>query len=71
MTDNIHHIQIRTSPDTRKQIRELAARHDRSTADIVRTSLNIGLRVLEKLLEAQSEMVTDYIALLKKESRRS
>lgn len=67
---DIHHIQIRTSPQTRTKIRALAEKHRRSTADIVRTSLDLGLRILEKLLEAQSEMVSEYITLLKKDVKK-
>ena len=69
MAGDIHHLQIRTSSIVREKIRKLAADHNRSTADIVRTSLDLGLRLLENLLNAQSEMVSEYIRLLKKESR--
>jgi c-di-AMP phosphodiesterase-like protein len=69
MAGDIHHLQIRTNYRVREKIKKLALTHHRSTADIVRTSLELGLRLLEKLLEAQSEMVTEYIQLLKKESR--
>jgi hypothetical protein len=69
MKNNIHHIQIRANYKTRQKIADLARLHQRSTADIVRTSLELGLKILEKLLEAQSEMASDYIRLLKKESR--
>ncbi|OQX92297.1 MAG: hypothetical protein B6D58_03650 [candidate division Zixibacteria bacterium 4484_95] len=69
MAGDIHHLQIRTDHRVREKIKKLAMTHHRSTADIVRTSLELGLRLLEKLLEAQSEMVTEYIQLLKKESR--
>ncbi|MCD6162092.1 MAG: hypothetical protein J7K40_06735 [candidate division Zixibacteria bacterium] len=70
MTDNNHHLQIRITARTRGKIRELAEKHHRSTADIVRTSVDMGLRLLENLLKAQDEMVGEYIRLLKKEARR-
>jgi hypothetical protein len=69
MAGDIHHLQIRTNYKIREKIKKLALTHHRSTADIVRTALELGLRLLEKLLEVQSDMVTDYIRLLKKESR--
>lgn len=69
MVQDVHHIQIRTSPEIRERIRVLAENNQRSTADIVRSSLDIGLRVLAKLLEAQTDMVNEYIALLKKDAR--
>ncbi len=69
MATDIHHIQIRTTPETREKIRSLAENHERSTADIVRSSLDIGLKVLSRLLEAQADMVNEYIALLKKDAR--
>ena len=69
MTEDIHHLQIRTNYKTRQRISRLARDNHRSTADIVRTSLDLGLRLLEKLLEAQSDMVSEYIRLLKKDTR--
>lgn len=69
MAGDIHHLQIRASQKTREKIIELARIHNRSTADIVRSSLDIGLKLLEKLLESQAEMVSEYIRLLKKDSR--
>ena len=69
MAGDIHHVQIRTTTKTREKIRRLAGSHNRSTADIVRTSLDLGLRLLDNLLNAQNQMVEEYIRLLKKESR--
>jgi hypothetical protein len=57
------------SSQTRQKIRMLSQKHQRTSADITRTSLDLGLRILEKLLEAQAEMVDEYITLLKKENR--
>ncbi len=69
MAGDTHHLQIRITPEVREKIRKLANTHNRSTADIVRTSLDLGLRLLANLLEVQSEMVAEYIRLLKKDSR--
>jgi len=65
MPDDKHHIQMRISPKLREQIQKLADQNRRSTANIARTALVLGMRILGKLLEAQSEMVTEYIELLK------
>ena len=69
MSGDKHHLQIRTSAKTREKIRKLADTYHRSTADIVRSSLDIGLKLLKHLLESQSDIVNEYIRLLKKESR--
>ena len=69
MTNDTHHIQLRMSSQSRHKIRVLSEKHQRSSADIARTSLDLGLRILEKLLEVQTEMVDEYITLLKKGSR--
>jgi hypothetical protein len=69
MGGDVHHLQIRASLKTREKIIELARRHNRSTADIVRSALDIGLKLLDKLLESQADMVNEYIRLLKKDSR--
>ena len=69
MAGDIHHLQIRTSEKMREKIKALAETHNRPIADIVRLSLDLGLRLLEKLLEAQSEMVAEYMNLLKQDAR--
>lgn len=69
MVKDTHHLQIRTTHRVRENIRRLASAHHRSTADIVRSALELGLKLLDKLLQAQSDMVIDYMRLLKKESR--
>jgi hypothetical protein len=69
MAGDIHHLQIRASEKMRAKIKALADSHNRPIADIVRLSLDLGLRLLEKLLEAQAEMVAEYMALLKQDAR--
>jgi len=69
MAGDIHHLQIRASEKMREKIKTLAETHNRPIADIVRLSLDLGLRLLEKLLEAQSEMVAEYMTLLKQDAR--
>ena len=69
MAGDIHHLQIRVSSETRDRINRLIEKHHKPNADIVRTSLELGLKLLEKLLDAQTEMVDDYIKLLKKDAR--
>ncbi len=70
MPGDIHHLQIRASEKMREKIQTLAETHHRPSADIVRLSLDLGLRLLEKLLEAQAEMVADYMILLKQDARQ-
>ena len=69
MAKDYHHIQIRLNGECREKIDRLAQKHNRSSADIVRTSLTIGLRVTEKLLDIQAELVGEFMRLLKKDSR--
>jgi hypothetical protein len=63
-------LQIRVGDQTRNRIKELAARHENSQADITRGALELGLQVMGVLLEAQEIITQEYLKLLKGQSRQ-
>ena len=70
MIDDWYSMQIRVGQRLRDQIRRLSEQHDSTNADIVRGSLELGLQIMEKLLEAREIMAKEYLRLLKNQSRK-
>jgi len=48
------------------QLKQLAEKYDRTTADIVRAVLRIGIPMMEGLSEAEEIMVREYVQLFRK-----
>ncbi len=61
-----HCLNIFVSHELKDQLKQLAIRYDRTTADIVRSVLRIGIPMLEGLSEAEEIMVREYIQMFKK-----
>ena len=61
-----HCLNIFVSYELKEQIKKLAERYDRTTSDMVRAVLKIGIPMMEGLSEAQEIMVKEYIALFRK-----
>ncbi len=69
MNDDVRHIQLRLSPDLRRELETLSRRYEMSISDIVRGSLLFGMPVFEALTDVQQELVNRLVTILKKESR--
>ena len=50
----------------KERINQLAERYDRTMADIVRTLLKVGIPVLEGLSEAEENLISDYMKIIRK-----
>lgn len=61
-----HILNIHVSYELKSRLRELAGRYDRTTADIVRGVLKIGIPIMESLTQAEEIMVKEYIELFRK-----
>ncbi|SYZ72718.1 hypothetical protein TRIP_C20833 [Candidatus Zixiibacteriota bacterium] len=61
-----HVINLRLSYEFKERIRRLADRYDRTTSDMMRTLLKIGIPVMEGISEAEEEMVKEYVALIRR-----
>ncbi len=61
-----HCISIFVSYELKEQLKQLAERYDRTTADMVRAVLKIGIPMMEGLSQAEELMVKEYISLFRK-----
>jgi predicted DNA-binding protein len=70
MAEDTHILQIRVGLRLRNQVQRLSERFGLTGADVVRGSLELGVRTMEKLLEAQEITVKEYLRLLKAQYRK-
>ena len=61
-----HCLNVFVSHELKQQLKELARKYDRTTADIVRSVLRVGIPMMEGLSQAEEVMVREYIALFRK-----
>ena len=61
-----HCINVFLSYELKERINQLAERYDRTMADIVRTLLKVGIPVLEGLSEAEENLISDYMKIIRK-----
>jgi len=50
----------------KEKLKSLANRYDRTTADMVRALLKIGIPIMEGISEAEEKMLKEYIQLFRK-----
>ena len=61
-----HCLNIFVSHELKSQLKELADKYDRTTSDIVRAVLRIGIPMMEGLSAAEEVMVKEYIQLFRR-----
>ena len=61
-----HCINVHISYEMREKLRQLAVRYDRTTADMVRAILKIGIPIMEGISTAEESMVKEYIELFRR-----
>lgn len=61
-----HCLNILVSGELKGRLKSLAQKYDRTTADIVRAVLRIGIPMMEGLSEAEETMVTEYVQLFRR-----
>jgi len=61
-----HCLNVFISHELKSRLKELADRYDRTTADIVRAVLRIGIPMMEGLSQAEEIMVREYVQLFRK-----
>ncbi|NOY89286.1 MAG: hypothetical protein GXO93_07860 [FCB group bacterium] len=61
-----HCLNIFVSYELKEKLKALAKKYDRTTSDMVRAVLKIGIPMMEGLSEAEEIMVKEYIALFRK-----
>ena len=61
-----HCLNVFVSHELKTSLKELAQKYDRTTADIVRAVLRIGIPMMEGLSQAEEVMVREYVQLFRK-----
>lgn len=61
-----HCVNIFVSYELKKRLKDLAQKYDRTTADIVRAVLKIGIPMMEGLSQAEEIMVKEYVELFRR-----
>ncbi|MCP4569977.1 MAG: hypothetical protein GY841_20545 [FCB group bacterium] len=61
-----HCLNVFISYELKSRLGELAQKYDRTTADIVRAVLKIGIPMMEGISEAEEIMMREYIDLFRK-----
>jgi len=61
-----HCINVYITYDLKKRIQALADNYDRTSADMVRALLRIGIPVMEGISEAEEKMLKEYQRLFRK-----
>ncbi|MCP4706055.1 MAG: hypothetical protein GY865_15765 [candidate division Zixibacteria bacterium] len=61
-----HCLNVFVTYEFKNKLQNLAKRHDRTTADMVRALLNIGIPMMEGISEAEEKMIREYIQFFRK-----
>ena len=61
-----HCINVHVSYELKNRLKALASRYDRTTADMIRAVLKIGIPMMEGLSQAEEVMVREYIELFRR-----
>ena len=61
-----HCLNIFVSYGLKERLKALAEKYDRTTSDMVRAVLKIGIPMMEGLSEAEEMMVKEYVQLFRK-----
>jgi len=61
-----HCVTIYLSSEMKESLRVLAARYDRTVADIIRAVIRVGIPMMEGLSQAEEVMVKEYVQLFRK-----
>jgi len=61
-----HCLNIFVSYELKERLKSLAEKYDRTTSDMVRGVLKIGIPMMEGLSQAEEIMVKEYISLFRK-----
>jgi hypothetical protein len=64
-----HHVQLRMSHQTKKELREAAKHLNLPESDIVRSALFFGLPIVLTMSDLQEELMKKFVRKLKGEAR--
>lgn len=61
-----HCLNVFVSFELKSRLAELARRYDRTTADMVRAILKVGIPMMEGISQAEEIMIKEYVELFRK-----
>lgn len=61
-----HCLNIFVSFELKERLKDLAKKYDRTTSDMVRSVLKVGIPMMEGLSQAEELMVKEYVQLFRK-----
>ncbi len=61
-----HCLNVYVSTELKERVKDLADRYDRTTADMMRAILRIGIPMMEGLSTAEEIMVKEYVQLFRR-----
>ncbi len=61
-----HRLSVFISHELKSRLMELADKYDRSTADIVRALMKIGIPMMEGISQAEETMMNEYLELFRR-----
>ncbi len=61
-----HCLNVFVSHELKQKLQELAEKYDRTTADIVRAVLRVGIPMMEGLSAAEEVLIKEYVELFRK-----
>ncbi|MBD3401725.1 hypothetical protein GF420_02430 [candidate division GN15 bacterium] len=61
-----HCLNVFVSYELKDRLKSLAKKYDRTTADMVRAVLRVGIPMMEGLSEAEQIMVREYVELFRR-----
>lgn len=61
-----HHLGISVSYEMKERLNTLAEKYDRTTADIIRTVLKIGIPMMEGLSQAEELMLREWVQVFRR-----
>ncbi|PWB68994.1 hypothetical protein C3F09_10765 [candidate division GN15 bacterium] len=59
-------VTIHMSYEMKESLRQLAAKYDRTVADIIRAVIRVGVPMMEGLSQAEEVMVKEYVQLFRR-----
>ena len=61
-----HSITVYISAEIKDRLKQLAEKYDRTTSDMIRAVLSIGIPMMEGMSQAEETMVKEYIELFRR-----
>lgn len=61
-----HHLGVHVSPEMKQRLNTLAEKYDRTTTDMIRVILRIGIPMMEGLSKAEEAMLRECVLIFRR-----